>query len=430
VNGPLQDGATPAPRSLALLMWGDLFEDFFDTIDVSFDRFRTELTGGWLFGYIEALQTADVKTSLIHVSARVRTTQRFIHRPTGAEVSILPAPRRHRWLRSLYRRFNGRKALSSIASYASLPVVRLIRELRRHGADAILTQEYEHARFDVLVAVGKLTGLPVFASFQGGDKPHSRLEGYVRPIAVRSCAGLIIGPENERQRVERTYRLPPERISSAPNAMDVMSIEPIEREVARASLGVPVTARVVGWQGRVTIHRKGLDVLLAAWERICRDRPDEELVLLLVGTGEDADRFGHQIERSGLDSIRWRDEYLTDRAELLPYQSAADIFVLPSRHEGFPVAPIEALAMGIPVVAADAPGVADILAGGEQSGGIVVPREDVDALVVALGSLIDDPEYCAELGRRARLRAERHYSLPEVGTKLRDFMFGPDAPPR
>ena len=230
-------------RRLALVMWGDRFEDFFDTIGVSLESFRTELTGGWLFGYVDALALHGVRTTLIHVSARVDEPTRVTHEPTGAAVTILPAPRRHRWLRALHHRFRSRKALSSLASYGSVPLVALLRELRRCRADAILTQEYEHARFDILVALGKLTRLPVFATFQGGDAPHSRLERPLRRVTVRRCAGLTIGSSRERRRVQRVYGLPPERIAAIPNAMDVRAFEPIPRIEARERLHIPPTTR-------------------------------------------------------------------------------------------------------------------------------------------------------------------------------------------
>ncbi len=404
-------------------MWGDLFEDFFDTVDVSLEQFGTEFTGSWFVGYLNALASAGVATSLIHVSARVGETTRFIHQPTGSEVTILPAPRRHRWLRALYRRSNFRKSLSSFASYNSIPLVKFGRELRRSGADAVLTQEYEHARFDILVILGKLVGLPVFASFQGGDRPHSRLERFIRPFTVRACAGLIIASRVERQRVKQDYEIPDHRVSDAPNAIDVQSFSPIDRDSARTTLGLSEVDRIVGWSGRVVIHRKGLDILIAAWNRIALSRPDGGVLLLLVGTGEDAGELHRMVD--GVPSIHWRDEFLTQKEELLRYQCAADIYVLPSRHEGFPVAPIEAMALGLPVVAADAPGVIDILPDGDESGGIVVPREDVDAMVFALERLIDDPNLCLQLGARARQRAESHYSVGVVGAQLREFIFEP-----
>jgi glycosyltransferase involved in cell wall biosynthesis len=415
--------AAPAGRSLVLVMWGDLFEDFHDTIGISLERFRTDLTGGWLFGYVDALATANVRTTLIHVSARVTTTTTFVHEATGAAVVILPAPRRHRWLRAAYRRSRGRKSLSSLASYGSLPVIALVRALRRSGAEAILTQEYEHARFDVLVALGRLLGLPVFATFQGGDAPRSRLERPVRRLTVRASAGLIVGSGVERQRVAETYGIAGERVAPVVNALDAASMRPPARAAARAQLGIADDASVVEWHGRVTIHRKGLDVLLAAWEQICEQRVDVPLLLLLVGTGPDADDFRRRVAATGMRNIRWRDEYVSDRAELVTYQAAADVFVLPSRHEGFPVAPIEAMAIGLPVVAADAPGVADILSEGRRSGGIVVPRDDPDALAAALLQLIDDRDLAVDLGVRGRRTVEQHYSLQAVGTQLRAFLF-------
>ena len=413
-------GGTEGP-SVLLVMWGDLFEDFHDTIGITLEDFCENYTGSWLFGYVDALAAAGVRTSLLHVSDRVATSRRLVHHPSGTPVVILPAPRRHAWLRRLYRR-SGRKSLSSLASYASLPMLRLMREVRRSRADALLTQEYEHARFDLLAGVGRLLRLPVYATFQGGDAPHSRLEPPIRRLSVRAAAGLIIGSRRERERVEAAYRVPRDRIADIPNALDVTAIEPIDRATARRLLDIDVGARVVEWHGRVTIGRKGLDVLLVAWETVCAQRLRDEPVLLLVGTGEDADAFRRMVQATGLRSIRWRDEYVADRNELLVYQSAADVYVLPSRHEGFAVAPIEAMAVGLPVVAADAPGVEDLFPDGERSGAIVVPRGDAEALAEALGHLIDDPAACREIGARARERAEHHYSLEVVGDQLRTFL--------
>ncbi|GGI05422.1 glycosyltransferase family 4 protein [Egicoccus halophilus] len=418
---------TDDERRLVLVMWGDLFEDFHDTIGVDLRRFRDELTGGWLFAYVEALARVGVRTTLVHVSARVGTVTRFRHRPTGAAVTILPAPRRHRLLRALGRRFAGRRSLKSLASYGSLPLLALASELRRCRAEAVLTQEYEHARFDVLVALGRLLRVPVYATFQGGVRPRSRLDALVRRRAVRAAAGLMIASADERARVMADYDVPPERIAPVPNALDLAGSPAPDRTAARARLGIPDAARVVLWYGRVTIHRKGLDVLLDAWSRVRGTGPDGETVLLLVGTGPDAAELHRRLAGPAWSSVRWRDEYVADRQELLVYQSAADVFVLPSRHEGFAVAPIEAMALGLPVVAGDAPGIPDLLPDGEASGGLVVPREDPDALARALQRLLDDPQLCRRVGVRARARVEACYGLDVVGRQLRDAIFPPSS---
>ena len=72
--------------------------------------------------------------------------------------------------------------------------------------------------------------------------------------------------------------------------------------------------------------------------------------------------------------MQFVEEWVLDRARIRTFLSAADVYAFPSRHEGFAVAPLEAMACGLPIVAADAPGVPDLLACGEACGGIMVPR--------------------------------------------------------
>lgn len=77
------------------------------------------------------------------------------------------------------------------------------------------------------------------------------------------------------------------------------------------------------------------------------------------------------------------------------------------------------------LAAADAPGVPDILEGGEASGGLVVPRGDAMALATALGRVLDNQAWRHELGKLARCRALECFSLEAIGQQLRDFLFNP-----
>ena len=84
---------------------------------------------------------------------------------------------------------------------------------------------------------------------------------------------------------------------------------------------------------------------------------------------------------------------------------------------------LEGMACGLPVVAADASGVPDVLENGEDSGGVVVPRGDVDALARELGGLLDDQARARLLGGLARQRIEQEFSLEVVGPRLCRFLF-------
>ncbi len=409
------------PR-LALLAGGDRFEDFYDKIGVSIDIFRTQLTGGWLFNYVDAFRSAGVQTVLFFASARVSEPLHFIHEPTGTPVWILPNPRVHRVLRKAQQRFSPRSsAVSSAASYASTPLRSLRRALDRERCDAILCQEYESTRFDLCVLMGRLHGLPVYATYQGANQTRGWPEGLIRRFSVRHCSGLIIAAGSEIHRVRDVYGVRPERVAHIANPVDVAGWQPIARSLARKKLGIPQEARVVEWHGHVQVWRKGLDILLDAWELVCAEHPDRNLLLLLVGTGRNTAELKRRVE--GNPRIRWIYRFVHDRGELWTYLCAADVYTLSSRHEGFAVAPLEAMASGLPIVAANASGVTDLLRGGEAAGGLVVPREDPAALAAALRRVLEEPELARELGARARRRAEQEFSLEVVGRRLRKFIF-------
>src|SRR6478752_7478169 len=87
-------------RTVALLPFGNVIEDFLDTLGLSLESFAQEFTGSWMFGYVDAFRRAGVRTVLICVSAQVRKPTQFVHGPTGATIHVLPALRSYRVLRS------------------------------------------------------------------------------------------------------------------------------------------------------------------------------------------------------------------------------------------------------------------------------------------------------------------------------------------
>jgi glycosyltransferase involved in cell wall biosynthesis len=381
-----------------------------------------------MFGFVEALQTAGVATVIVCPTTSVSRPRAEVHRPTSARLVFLPAPRGfatvRRW--ALDGRVAGsrnpvtlaRAVAAHVAPYLSTPPRLLSRVLREERCAAVLCQDYENPRFDVCVAVGRRAGLPVYGSFQGGDEQHSRLERWTRPRALGRCAGLVVAPDAEVERLSRVYGVPAERVARIPNPVDTALWGSGDRGAGRAALGIPSDAQVVAWHGQVQLWRKGLDTLLDAWASLADGRPESERRLVLVGSGEDLGEVRRRIEAESLPGVHIVDSWVQDRRRLADVLAAADVYAFPSRHEGLAVAPIEALAAGLPVVASDARGAADAVG----DAGLVVPTGDTRALAAAIGQLLADPERRAELGRRARARAEEHYSLESVGAGLRGFL--------
>ncbi|MEP0917151.1 glycosyltransferase family 4 protein [Leptolyngbya sp. DQ-M1] len=437
-NSPTQNSLTQP--TIALLPWGDLIEDFLDSIGVSLDSFCTQMTGGWLFGYVEALKRVGVRTVVFCISNQVTQPERRIHQPTGATLCFLPAsklhsvarrPMRHPYGWTIEETFGKQpqsrrpalKLLKDIAPYLATPLLSLAEELRREQCQAILCQEYEYARFDLSVLLGQWLRLPVFATFQGGDFQLSRLERFVRPSSLHHSAGLIVATQTEIQRLQQRYRMPGAKIAQIFNPMDVQEWRSRDRHSCRAALGLPIEADVVISHGRIDLHRKGLDILIAAWEQLCQKYPHRDLRLVLVGTGSDAQALSDLIAAKQLRGVLWINEYVRDRGLIQQYLSAADLYTLASRHEGFPVAPIEAMALGLPIVATDAPGIPDILIEQENSGGLIVPREDASALMQGLDRVLNEPELRTQLGARSRQRAEQAFSLEAIGQQLKQVLF-------
>jgi glycosyltransferase involved in cell wall biosynthesis len=443
--------------TIALLPCCDLFEDFFDTIGVSIETYCKELTGGWQFNYIESLKLVGVQTVVIFFSARVTEITRFIHIPTNTLICILPPSQPYRLFRAMLRQMKVwlkflkktpdhnanihtdpsssdgldswtsklsvlKSGVGSFGSYILTPLGQLAKELRHHDCSAILCQDYEYARFDVAVLLGKILKIPVFATFQGGDKLPSPFEYPFRWLSLRACQGLIVAPQLERDRLQADYRLPPAQIHRIFNPMDTANWDAIDRNEARVKLGIPADARMVVFHGRMQIWQKGLDILLNAWEKVCHERLGQDLRLLLVGTGSDADELCHRIDSIGLRGVIWINEYVRDRTAIQTYLSAANLYTLPSRKEGFPVAPLEAMACHLPIVATDVAGISDILEHGEASGRMIVPCEDADGLALKIGQILDDPGLAQALGQRARARVEQDFSFETIGQQLKALL--------
>ena len=417
---------------VGLFPWGGVVEDFLRPIGVDRRDFAEEMSGGWLFGYIAALAREGIKTTIFGFSEEILEIERWVNPTTGVATLYMPAGRLYRRLRRWpgdsddvgHPRTRRAAPLRDLVRYAATPLRATSDALRAERCTVILAQEYENPRFDLLVAVGRRLGLPVFASFQGGPPPSTAIERSIRRRTIKAASGLIVASAAEAARVVTAYRLASERIARIPNPIDLDLWWPEPRQACRAALGLPGSARVVVCHGRIDIHRKGLDVLIEAWRSLTRAHPDQDLRLHLVGSGQDDGRLAELIAAPPVPGLRWVRRYVNDRAEMRRELSAADVYVLASRHEGFPVAPLEALACGLPVVAAAAPGVTDIFPQDGDDGGVVVPPGDAAALREALERVIFTEALRAGMAARARKRVEEFASLDAVGRQLANFVAG------
>ncbi|MFN8024851.1 MAG: glycosyltransferase [Acidimicrobiia bacterium] len=158
-----------------------------------------------------------------------------------------------------------------------------------------------------------------------------------------------------------------------------------------------------------TDRRKGTDLWLDAAARIRAEHPD--LAIRWLWVGRVTEEFREQARALGLSDVV---QFAGEVEDAAPWLAAMDVFCLPSRTDPFPLAVLEAMALGTPVVAFAVGGVPEQV--GET--GVLVPPEDVTALAEAIVDLATSPERRATLGAAAAARARARFDLPHFAQEV------------
>ena len=282
-------------------------------------------------------------------------------------------------------------------------LVRLVRLMRRERVDVVHTHLWTSSFWGRLA--GAVARVPVVVITE-----HN-LDTWRR--APHLLADRLLGRVTDdwvfvSREVEAFYRarlaLPAGRGHVVHNGVDLVPFErrPDPAE-ARARMGLPAGAPVAGVVGRLEA-RKGHRFFLEAMRRVVDRLPGA--MGLIVGEGKEKEALLAQRDALGLhDAVRIVG-YWPDLAEAL---AALDVFVLPSLMEGHPLAILEAMAAGKPVVATDVGGNAEAVE--PDSTGLLVPPADPEALAGAIVSLLDAPERARQLGAAGRRSLDRRFSL-------------------
>jgi glycosyltransferase involved in cell wall biosynthesis len=178
------------------------------------------------------------------------------------------------------------------------------------------------------------------------------------------------------------------------------------RTSARAALGLPAGTTVVAFVGRLSVV-KAPEVLLRAVR-------GTGLRLLVAGEGPLREALEAEADA---EQVR----FLGFLPDVAPVLAAADLLALPSRTEGLPMAALEAMAAGLPVVASAVGSLPEVLADGA---GVLVPPGDVSALRLALERL-SAPEVRARIGAEARRRVESRYAATTMAQRYRELLYQP-----
>jgi mannosyltransferase len=196
--------------------------------------------------------------------------------------------------------------------------------------------------------------------------------------------------------------------------IDAYAPNPQRREELRRQWGVGDDEILIAFASRLD-YQKNLPMLLEAFRRLRQSRNDIRLVI--AGEKKGSGAFFHQgAQHSCNTGVIDKKRLLTPfsvwlgRTDDVPgLLSAADIFVQPSRWEGFGLAAAEAMTAGLPVIGTRVPGLTELIEEGVS--GLLIDSEDIDALTVTINQLADNHDERVRLGAAGQNRVKERFSI-------------------
>ena len=303
----------------------------------------------------------------------------------------------------------------------------LTRIMRRERFDVVHTHTPKAGLLGQLAA--RLSGVPVVVNtlhgfyFHEGTKPlPRRFYIWMERIAAR-CSDAILSQNEEDMATAVAERIArPDVLKWLGNGIDItrfdrrrLSSERL-REL-RDEIELDATAPVVGFVGRL-VEEKGILDLMEAAVSVIAEIPDAQFLIVGPYDEEKPDALRPDVaERYGVAD---RCRFLGMRDDMPELYALMDVLVLPSYREGFPRAPMEASAMGVPAVVTDIRGCRETVE--HEVNGLLFPVGDTAGLARALIELLRDPARRHRMGVAGRAMAEDRFDEQKVFERvLREY---------
>lgn len=221
--------------------------------------------------------------------------------------------------------------------------------------------------------------------------------------ASRIADGVLACSEAAAAKAQELEHVSRNRIWVAYNGTNQLrTVREEEIQSLKARLGMPAGAAVISTVARLRVE-KGLDDLITAIPAIAAGvgRP---VHLVIAGSGSDEER----LRQLGASLPVGVSHFVGEQTDVAPWYALGDVVAIPSHREAFPVAAIEAMWCGRPLVASAVGGLLEAVEDGRT--GFLVPPRDPSALAAALVRLLCDTELARAQGRAAHERAARHFT--------------------
>lgn len=295
---------------------------------------------------------------------------------------------------------------------APLTIPPLLRLIRRKPVDLVNSHDIRSILTAAMLA--PVVDLPWVAHLHGflGAVGSRQLQAFeaIAKLLIRRADAIVCSSEAAAAELRTSGQKNIRVVANGVSLPERVPCEP-DRSALRVRLGVRSDAILCGVLTR--LHPgKGVAYLLEAIASL--RRTGVALHLLVVGDGEERPVLEKQAQSLGLEDAVHFVGFQTDVAGHI---AAMDILVHPSLRESLPLAILEGMAHGRPVVATAVGDVPKVLAGV----GLVVPPADAEALAAAIASLVGDSERRRTMGEQGRRIVESRYSMAVATRALEDI---------
>jgi glycosyltransferase involved in cell wall biosynthesis len=416
----MKAAACPGPRPrIAFFDYPDVFEDFYSHYGVRQHGFATRWAATANHAFLALIQReiGDVTWYVFSLAPQLADAR---HEVVGCRVKFFPSSHLHRWLWRLFylSRWSWRwqrayGAFATAASYLALFSWPFLRTLWRDRPDCIFVQEYATGRFDVLLLLARLLGVPLVAR-HAGSQPQNYRGGLLRRWTLRHADRIISSGRGESEMLTRRFRVPRECLTVILTPIELTSYRPLDRAAACQAAGLDPARRYLLFVGRLQDPVKRVSAILRAFTGLVARFPDADL--LIVGEGPDGQKLRDLARALAPGRVRFPG-WATGAEALAPLYNAAECLVLFSRQEGFPAVVGEAMACGTPVVSCRVGAVDELVIDGQT--GWLTPPGDEAGLAGTLDFVLRHPEAAAAMRPQARRLAEARLSPDAVAAALR-----------
>ncbi|WP_441291320.1 glycosyltransferase [Sorangium sp. KYC3313] len=275
-----------------------------------------------------------------------------------------------------------------------------------------LVHAHNHLSLVYAAPAGWLHRVPVIHTKHGVSQDMQGRSWLLRAASAFVDAHVAVSQPTAAVVLGRREVDPP-KLHVVVNGIDLSRFapDPAARARVRADLAIPRDAWVVGSVGRLSPVKNHALLVRAAATSLPRNGR-----VLLVGEGAERGRLDALARELGVSE---RVLFTGERHDVPALLAAFDVFALPSLSEGLPLALLEAMTAGLPVVATDVGGVSTVLVHGET--GFLVPSDEVTPLAARLSELHANPARAAQMGRSGRRLALRRYSAIQMAERYMEL---------